>query len=127
MHSHQHVDCRIVCIERHNLDKSLLVLFTNALDNERPVPNKKIPSICAGNCHLFIRNENSLCEFCFRFLLSTEVLFLDSWRVVLKCGHARLPRQEENSLLTIRGYFLRISRIEFNPVLIFEIFNEFEL
>jgi len=78
MDSHQHVDWRIVCVKRHDLDESLLVLFTNSLDNERSVPDKKIASVCAGNCHLFIRNENSLCEMCFGFIFPTKVLLLDS-------------------------------------------------
>ena len=56
-----------------------------------------------------------------------EVLFLNSWGVVLELGDALLPIQEKNSLFTIRCQLMRVIGVEFDPVLVLELLSVFIL
>jgi hypothetical protein len=39
----------------------------------------------------------------------------------LEGRYARFPREEQNSLFTVRRYFLRVARIELYPMLVLEL------
>ena len=56
-----------------------------------------------------------------------EVLLLNLWRVVLELRNTFFPVEEKNSLDTVGAEFLRIIRIEFDPMLILELLSVFEL
>jgi hypothetical protein len=101
MDRHQHVDWREVSIQRHDLNESLFILFTDTFNDQGSVPDKEISSMSAGNCHFLIRNEDGLSEVSLTLLFATEIFLLNSWRIVLECGYARLPRKEKDTLLTI--------------------------
>lgn len=118
MDSHKHVNWLKVCVQWDDLNQSLLILLANTLNDKRTVPNQQITSACASNGHFFVRDEYGLCEICLGLVLTTEILLLNSWRIVLECWYARLPREKQHSLFTVSGYFLGVARVKLYPVLI---------
>jgi hypothetical protein len=127
MDSHKHVDWGIVSVQWNDLNQSLLVLLANTLNYKRAVPNQKISSISTSNGHFFVWDENSLCKMSLGLVFTTEIFLLNSRRVVLECWYARLPREKQYSFFTVRGNFLRVTRVELYPMLILELLSILEL
>ena len=74
----QDVDWMVAVVQLNDLDQTLLVLLSKALNDQRPVPNKNHSHLSSRYRGFLVWNKDSFGKSCLRLLLVVEVLSLKS-------------------------------------------------